>query len=303
MKFGLSRGGSSEAANRRSRESGLRDLEKGERAKKRAAVKQLREALRVATRDARQGCKQKRKDTYLMAAEGHREVRYELAEDLAKLKGSCAIRIASAIGPLRASIEEIASELRTSALARRHSAARARERPKVSTKESREEQIEKALRDVEAMDPALVSLLKKEGRAIVAKPRQTLGEAYLEWIAENPERVREHQAKASHVGQADMMCAQALNDSKMGSPEAREWAAKHCTEEGAATPKFRHKTSAASRTLGLFGPHGPKPKPETPAAKERTLSKGKKAPRGQQGLSVGKFGASFLDANPDQVPF
>lgn len=271
MKFGLSRGGASERENRRSRESGLRDLQRDDKDRKRGAVKQLREALRVATKEARAGCQQWRTDAHLRAAEGRREflydlnqqrektkegyrqVRFTLAEELAGLKVGCAARIASAVGPIRASIQELASELRTSALARRHSAERAKERPKASAKETREEQIEAALRDVETLDPALVPLLKKEGRTIAAKPRQTLGEAYLEWIAEHPDRVREYQARLSLVGQADMMCGQAINDGKMGSPEARAWAEKHCTEEGTATPAFRRKTSAASRTINLFG--------------------------------------------------
>lgn len=281
MKFGLSRGGASERENRQSRESGLRDIERSGKAKKRAAVKQLREALRAATREARAGCQQWRTDAHLRAAEGRREflydlnqqrektregyrqVKFTLAEELAALKTACASRIATAVAPIRASIEELASELRTSALARRHSAERAREKPKASAKETREEQIEAALRDVETLDPALVPLLKKEGRTIAPKPRQTMGEAYLEWIAENPERVREYQAKLSLVGQADMMCGQAINDAKMGSPEAQAWAAKHCTEEGAATPSFRRKTSAASRTINLFGGDSKTP-PEVP---------------------------------------
>lgn len=283
MKFGLSRGGASAAENKKSRERGLKDLEAKAKAAKRAEIVRLKKALVLAKKQLREECKGRKK----AAVAGKREVFRETAgaiaaareqrtiakaslkANLERIAEECQIRIdrviegeQRSVDAIQRSIEELATELRTSALASRQAREREKERPKASAAESRAEQIEAALRDVAERDPSLVELVRRQARGIVTKPRQTLGEAYLEWLDEHPADVQAHKSKAAQLHPADLMCAQAIHESQEGNPEARAWAAENCQESGKAKPSLKRKASPAERTISFLDePPVPAPAP------------------------------------------
>ena len=273
MNFGLSRGGASAAENKRSRERGLKDLEAKAKAGKKAEIRRLKQALIVAKKQLRDECRGRK----AVALAGKREVFREtkgaiaaarerrtiakasLRANLERITEECQIRIdrviegeQRSVGAIQRSIEELATELRSSALASRQAREREAERPKATAKESRQEQIEAALRDVAERDPSLVDLVRRQARGIVTKPRQTLGEAYLEWLDEHPAEVQAHRAQASRLHPADLMCAQAIHESGEGNPEARAWAAENCQDSGKAKPALKKKASAAERTVDFL---------------------------------------------------
>jgi hypothetical protein len=405
VKFALSRGGASAAENKRSRERGIRERDAAQRAAKKEELRRLRKALALAKKEVRAECanrrkiaKHGRKEIFAAANTAIREAKdqkkrakVELTAHLERITEECRIRMDRATGGgLSKSVEALAAEIKTAALARKHAQERARERPAASSRERREEEIEAALRDVEAIDPSLVDLVRRHARTIQPRPRQSLGEAYAEWIAEHGPEVEAHKAKSAALHPADLMCAHAIHEAEIGNPDARIWAAENCKESGKGKPVLRRKLSAAERTIGMFG-EAPRPVSVPPFAmsgarfrsndgnrleilvpghppteigefypegdgrwraerfhvmshdgpkkygfgsaaeaqnwiKEQTLSdpgwgkwfgvatsapkpkRGKKAPRGQQGISIGAFGADFLDANANQgtlgaVPF
>ena len=273
MKFGLSRGGASAAENKKSRERGLKDLEAKAKAGKKAEIRRLKQALIVAKKQLRDECRGRKavavagkrevfretKEAMAAARERRTVAKASLRANLERIAEECQIRIdrviegeQRSVGAIQRSIEELATDLRSSALASRQAREREKERPKASLKESREEQIGAALRDVAERDPSLVDLVRRQARGIAAKPRQTLGEAYLEWLDEHPAEVQAHRAQASRLHPADLMCAQAIHESGEGNPEARAWAAENCQESGKAKPVLRKKASAAERTVDFL---------------------------------------------------
>ncbi len=318
----LSRGGASTKENAASRKAAIKHFEAGSLRAKREEIRRLREALKLEKARLRGACRTDRKVAYA----GKREVlertdatiaqaraerttaRESLKANLARLSEVCNIRINRAVGDLSKTIDTLAAELRSGALSARHASERERERPKASAKETQQEATERALRDVEALDPTLVELVRRQ--RIRPRERQTLSEAYLEWIQENPGAVAEYRAKSSSsTSAADLMCAQAIHAGRVeGDDEARQWAAVHCRENGTATPETRRKLSPAERTIDWIEGGLRVPKAAPVVAVEKKPRRGKKAPREQTGLGIGKFGAEFINANQQQrvlgdVPF
>lgn len=273
MKFSLNRGGASAAENKRSRERGLKDLEAKAKAGKKAEIRRLKQALVLAKKQLRDECRGRKaaavagkrevfretKEAMAAARERRAVAKASLKANLERIAEECQIRIdrviegeQRSVGAIQRSIEELATDLRSSALASRQAREREKERPKATAKESRQEQIEAALRDVAERDPSLVDLVRRQARGIVAKPRQTLGEAFLEWLDEHPAEVQAHRAQASRLHPADLMCAQAIHESGEGNPEAKAWAAENCQESGKAKPALKKKASAAERTVDFL---------------------------------------------------
>jgi hypothetical protein len=286
------RGPSEEAQNRRSRQQAVRDLEKKATKEKRSRIKQLREALKLAKTQARAECKHRRENARLMSKEGIREVRAELQADLQRLGDECQSRMASKTTPIVGSIEELATELRSSAMAQKHSRQREAARPRESGRETLEREFDQVRADI-GKEPFLLPIFERLKRSLRRGPRQTLTEAFRELVAETPELVAEEQARASRMmSDLDRNCAEAKHLAKQGDESAEQWATDNCQRR-------RPKGSAKSRTLGLYGPDlipsDTRPKPPEPRGKKPRSSTSTK---GQQSLAGGPLGGSILEDPP-----
>ncbi len=291
MKWNKKRGPSAEAQNRRSRQQAIRDLEKKAASEKRERLKTLRQALKLAKEQTRAKCKNRREDARLVAKQGHREVNLELQADLQRLEEECHARMNSATTPIAGSIEELATELRSSAMARKHASQREAARPRESGRETREREFDQVRADL-GKEPLLLPIFERIKRSLKPSPRQTLTEAFREYVAETPELLEQEQAKQARVmTDLDLHCAEAKHLAKQGDPDAERWATANCQS------RRRPKGSAKSRTLGLYGPDLiPIDMPPKPPEKKPTRPRG--SARGQQSLAGGPLGGGLLDPIP-----
>lgn len=298
MKF--RRGASQESINRRSREQAARDLAANATKDEREKLKKLRAAAALAKKELRAECGHKRGNARLQAHEGRIEVRNTLAQDLAHIDAECARRVEERIVPLQRSIEQLAADLKSSAVMARGNRERERGRPKLSAKENREAEFDRVRHAIQARDARLLPIFERVKRGLKPAPRQTLEEAFWEYVEENPEALENEQARQeAAITDLDVHCAEAIHEGKLGNEEARAWAREHCTS------RKRPRGSAKSRTIGLFGPSlVPRDDDDEPLAKKGypvplapPLPRKGRA-RGQQSLSAGPLGGSVLDTPP-----
>ena len=302
MKFKLSRGAASETENRKSREKSSREKTASNQREKREALRKQRSELARVKREVVSACRNKRQSARLVAQEGRREVKAELERDLSRIDQECSASMHAAVDPLAQSAADLAAELRGSVLATKHGRQREQSRPKLSAQEEREKRFDEVRHDLQASRPELLGVFERVKRSLKPTDRQTMTEAFLELMHENPQYLEEAQAEASRpLSSLDFACAEAMHEAKLGSPEAQAWAAEHCDKSA----KRRPKGSAASRTLGMFGPDlvPPSQPAQTLVASNAPRGSHKRRSGGQQRLSSAS-GAEFTGSDAgSQIPF
>ena len=209
-------------------------------------------------------------------------------------------RFDAKIAELLAKVDEKRAELKGSKLAKKHN--RERQKGRATGAERRQEIDEEVENDVRGWRPDLVPLWQKVRVGFPNRPGMSRFEAFQHYVHENQEAVDLMQAERQVVNDAEMACKEAKHLAGKGDDAARAWAEENC---GMPVEKVRPrpKGTPTQRTPSLYA-SGERPPEPGRAAKGRTLKRGPKAQRGQQGLTVGKMkAASLIDTPLDQIPF
>jgi len=174
-----------------------------------AAIREIRKARKARHKQCVTGCKARRAKIQREAQKAREALRKRIAELKVKARATCARCKTSAkeaeLDALDKALAELAAErLRIAELRRlaRQSVSSRGQAGGRRAAELRAEQLDQVARDV-ADDPILASVWAAHGAKLRPKARASLTETFLEWLADHPNIIEEHQRKLERDYEAD----------------------------------------------------------------------------------------------------